>query len=85
MKLKPIETPETNIVFVMDGCGDLPAVKCHDPETKMDYVETVWEVSPAELKVIQETGKIFISVLGHGIPPMRVGVESLLAPEERRE
>ena len=69
----------------MDGCAELPAIQCHDPETMIDYLETVWEVSSAELKVIQETGLIYISFAGHAIPPIRVGVDSLLAPDERKD
>lgn len=76
--MKPIVTPETNAVFVAPGCGDLPATTCHDPETGTDYVQTVWELSVEDLKRIQETGLIYISVVGNGIQPILVSTESML-------
>ena len=79
--MKPIETPDTNAVFVAPDCFDLPATKCHDPETGKDYVQTVWELSPNDLKKINETGLIYVSVMGDGIPPILVSAESLLADE----
>ena len=79
--MKPIETPDTNAIFVAPGCGDLPATKCHDPQTGQDYVQTVWELSLDDLKRIQETGLIYISVMGNGIQPILVSTESMLVDE----
>lgn len=81
----PIQTPDTNAVFVAPGCGDLPATKCHDPETGRDYVQTVWRLSIEELKQIQETGLIYVSVMGNGIQPILVSTESILADEKDGE
>ncbi len=81
----PIQTPDTNAVFVASGCGDLPATKCHDPETGRDYVQTVWQLSIEELKRIQETGLIYVSVMGNGIQPILVSTESILADEKDGE
>ena len=67
----PIQTPDTNAVFVVPGCGDLPATKCHDPETGRDYVQTVWQLS--------------VSVMGNGIQPILVSTESILADEKDGE
>lgn len=67
--MKPIKTDETNTVFIADGCGDLPAVKAFD-ENGVYYVITAWEISPEELKKIQETGIIYLSVIGQSIPPV---------------
>ena len=80
--MKPIVTPETNAVFVAPGCGDLPATTCHDPETGKDYVQTVWELSLNDLKKINETGLIYISVMGNGIQPILVSTESMLKEGE---
>lgn len=80
--MKPIVTPETNAVFVAPGCGDLPATTCHDPETGKDYVQTVWELSLDDLKKINETGLIYISVMGNGIQPILVSTESMLKEGE---
>ena len=79
--MKPIETPNTNTVFVAPGCGDLPATKCHDPETGMSYVETCWELTPAEVRRISETGLIFVTVMGNGIQPLALHTESLVKDE----
>ena len=81
----PVQTPDTNAVFVAPGCGDLPATKCHDPETGRDYVQTVWQFSVEELKRIQETGLIYVSVMGNGIQPILVSTESILADEKDGE
>lgn len=81
----PIQTPDTNAVFVAPGCGDLAATKCHDPETGRDYVQTVWQLSIEELKRIQETGLIYVSVMGNGIQPILVSTESILADEKDGE
>ena len=80
--MKPIVTPETNAVFVAPGCGDLPATTCHDPETGKDYVQTVWELSLDDLKKINESGLIYISVMGNGIQPILVSTESMLKDGE---
>ena len=81
----PIQTQDTNAVFIAPGCGDLPATKCHDPETGRDYVQTVWQLSIEELKRIQETGLIYVSVMGNGIQPILVSTESILADEKDGE
>ena len=67
--MKPIETAETNTTFVAEGCGDLPAVKAHD-ENGVNYIISAWEITPVELKKIQETGIIYLSVVGETIPPV---------------
>lgn len=68
-QLKPIQTDETNITFVAEGCGDLPATRAFD-ENGASYIITAWEISPEELKKLQETGIIYLSVIGNGIPPV---------------
>lgn len=79
--MKPIVTPQTNAVFVAEGCYDLPATKCHDPETGESYVETAWELSVEDLKKINETGMIYICVMGNGIQPIRVSTDSFVDEE----
>lgn len=76
--MKPIETPDTNAIFKAEGCFDLPGTKCHDPNTGINYVQTVWQLSPEELKRVQETGLIYVSVMGSGIQPLLVSTESIL-------
>lgn len=85
IKLKPIIIPESNAVFVMDGCGDLPAVKAHDPETGASYVVSAWEIPPDELKKLNETGILYVSVMGNGIQPISISVENPLKLAETDE
>ena len=67
--MKPIETPDTNVVFKLEGCGDLPACAAHD-ENGVNYVITAWEMTPEELKEINETGIVYLSIVGTSVPPV---------------
>lgn len=80
--MKPIVTPDTNAIFKREGCFDLPATKCHDPNTGTNYIQTVWELSLDELKKVQETGRIYVSVVGESIQPILVSAESILEEGE---
>ena len=80
MEMKPIKTDETNATFVADGCGDLPAVKAYD-EDGVNYIISAWEVSPEELKKIQETGIVYLSVIGENIPPVFLTADNPVIPE----
>lgn len=42
-------------------------------------VETCWELSPEELAVVQQTGKVYLSIVG-GQPPVCLSVVSLQEP-----
>lgn len=81
--MKPIVTPETNAVFVKEGCDDLPAMKCID-ENNQNCILTAWEVSPAELKKLQETGIIYLVTVGETIPPVWLGVEYQIDGGDKR-
>lgn len=80
--MKPIVIPETNAVFIAEGCGDLPAVKCHD-EDGNNYIVVAWEISPEELQKLQQTGIIYLSVMGVAIPPVNVTVERMVESDGR--
>lgn len=80
--MKPIETPETNAVFKLEGCGDLPAAKAHDPESGQSYVISAWEISPEELKILNETGILYLSIMGNSVPPVALSVENPIEPIE---
>ena len=81
--MKPIVTPESNAVFILEGCGDLPAVKAHDPESGQSYVITAWEVSPDELKILQESGILYLSIMGNTVPPVALSVQNPIEPMEK--
>lgn len=73
--MKPIVIPETNAVFKLGGCGDLPASKASD-ENGQNYIISAWEISPEELKLLNETGILYLSVVGTGIPPVLLTVQN---------
>jgi len=79
-RLKPIKTAETNIVYTLEGCGDLPAIAAHD-ENGQNYIITAWEISPEELKKLNETGILYLSFVGTQIPPVALLAESPLLPD----
>ena len=78
--MKPIETKETNMVFTLEGCGDLPAVAAHD-ENGVNYIISAWEITPEELEKVKETGIIYLSVVGTQIPPVALLVENPMIEE----
>ena len=67
--LKPIETIDTNVVFTLKGYGDLPAVAAHD-ENGTNYIITAWEIAPEELKEMNESGVVYLSIVGTQMPPV---------------
>ena len=72
--MKPIETKDTNVVFTLEGCGDLPAIAAHD-ENGLNYVITAWEITPEELEKAKETGIIYLSIVGTNVPPLLLTVD----------
>jgi len=39
------------------------------------WTVTAWELTPEEIESIQKTGRIYVSFMGHGMPPTFVGSE----------
>ncbi len=76
--MKPVHTETVNTIFTAEGCFDLPATVIHHP-TDAPVVETCWELSPEELAVVQQTGRIYLSIVG-GQPPVCLSVVSLREP-----
>lgn len=76
----PVKTPDTNAVFVLEGCGDLPATKCHDVNG-VPHIQTCWALTPQELETIAKTGRLYVLVMGTGVPPLSLSVESMLEKE----
>lgn len=74
--MKPIETSTTNAVYTLEGCYDLPVTKYINANNQEEGVESVWELSPDDLKKIQETGKIYLYIQGKTIPPVLLTTES---------
>lgn len=75
--MKSTSFKETNHVY---GAGDNPNTDqlavciCKNPEMSggqnIPFVVSKWKLSEEEVKLIQERGEIWISVMGSGIPPM---------------
>ena len=40
------------------------------------YIVLPWQLTREELEEVSRTGRVFLSILGHGMPPVRVGSES---------
>ena len=75
--MEPIKFDGVNVIFGADQpeYKPLPAERIGKPES--GQIITCWDLSPDELKKVQETGQIFVSLLTFGQPlqPMLVSVE----------
>lgn len=75
--MKPIKFDGANIVYGANQpeYQPLPAERVGKFET--GQINTCWELSPDELKQIQETGKIWVSLLTFGQPlqPVLISVD----------
>ena len=56
--MKPVKTDYSNITYVADGCGDLPATVCHNLTMDRTEIETVWELTDEEVQQITENRRI---------------------------
>ncbi len=76
--MKPVKTDYSNITYVADGCGDLPATVCHNLGLNRQEIETVWELSDDEIRQITEGKRIYLYIVGESVPPMAICTESQL-------
>lgn len=76
--MKPIETETSNAVYTLEGCQDLPVTKYINEATNESGVESCWELTPEEIKQIQETGKIYLYIQGNVVPPVLLTTESCI-------
>lgn len=75
--MKPIKTDYSNIVFVKEGCSDLPGT-AYKYDDGTPGVETCWELSPEEMEQVRKTGRIYLYTMGNSVPPMFLSSESVL-------
>ena len=62
--MKPIEFVGMNTNYVAEGCDNLPTyVENH--ESGMQQITSVWEPSEEDLRILQEGGKVCLSLYGH--------------------
>lgn len=66
--MKPVEFPGVNVVFAKDQPEYVPLPAMKVPDDPQGLIITKWELSPDELKRIQETGTIHLSVLTFNQP-----------------
>lgn len=76
--MKPIKTDTYNAVYTLEGCNDLPVTKYIHENSGEAGVESCWELSPDEIKQIQETGKVYLYIQGEVIPPVLLTAESCI-------
>lgn len=78
--MKPIHFPESNFEFQKpanmpeDQCGNLPVFKGKTDEG-YPVIISCFELSPEEIAEVQKTGKIWLHVCSHGMPPVFAGTE----------
>ena len=78
--MKPIRNENTNTTYIRKDCNDLPgAAYEYDDGTKA--IETCWELSDEELKIINETKKIYVQQEGETLPPMALTIKSVFEGE----
>lgn len=80
--MKPVATETTNAVYTLEGCHDLPVTKYTNANNGEEGVESVWELSPDEIKQIQETGKVYLYIQGAAVPPVLLTTESQIYFQE---
>lgn len=80
--MKPIKTETCNAVYTLEGCHDLPATQYINAATQEPGVETCWELTPEEIKKVQETGKIYLYIQGECVPPVLLTTESCIYFDE---
>jgi hypothetical protein len=73
--MKPTSFKETNHLLGAGnnpGTGDLPIARSlMDIEGRpFPCIISCWKLSPEELELIQQTGKVWIAVMGVGSPPI---------------
>lgn len=66
--MKPVQTETTNCVYTLEGCHDLPATNFHS--NVGEGVEVCFELSDEELEEIKKTKRIYLDILGRGVPPI---------------
>lgn len=74
--MKPVETNTCNAIYSLEGCHDLPVTKYINANNGEEGIESVWELTPDEIKQIQETGKVYLYIQGAAVPPVLLTTES---------
>lgn len=83
----PTSFEQANFVFQKpqnmtdEECMDLPTFVGFTTEG-MPCIISCWKFSKEDLEEIQKTGCIFLSITGHGMPPVSLFTENPFNPEQ---
>ena len=83
--MKPVKTETCNAVYTLKGCHDLPVTKYVNANNNEEGIESCWELTPEEIKQIQETGKVYLYIQGNVVPPVLLTTESMIFFKEEGE
>jgi hypothetical protein len=78
--MQPITFPEANFIFnkpsemTDEQCGDLPVAKLKDPDG-VPLIISCWELSEEDKARVAETGSIWLTICGTGMPPVGLQTE----------
>jgi len=77
----PITFKQANHIFTEpngltdEQCGNLPVFKGKDM-ANLPVIISCWKFSKEDLEYIQQTGCIFLSIMGEGMPPVSLIAEN---------
>jgi hypothetical protein len=82
----PVHFPKSNFVFKKpsdmtdEQCSDLSVWKGEVPVDEagntFPAIISCWKLSKEDLEEIQKTGQIWLSITGHGMPPVSLFTEN---------
>lgn len=73
--MKPIKFVGMNTNYVAEGSDDLPTM-VEKSESGMLEITSVWEPSEEDLRILQQGGKVCLSLYGHQ-PPVAMWVQEV--------
>lgn len=85
--MQPIKFPQQNFVFTKpegwneDECKDLPAFKGRDANG-LPVIISKWALSTAEIAKINETGAVYLLIVGDTTPPASLHIDSPFINDE---
>lgn len=77
----PITFKESNHVFTKptnmtdEQCGELEVFVGRD-SANFPVIISKWQLSKEDIETINEKGHIYLSIIGHGMPPVWISPES---------
>ena len=75
----PIDFPESNFTFTAPASQ--PEVRDLKAHIDQAGITSCWQFTDEELEIIQTTKRIWVNVVGHGLPPMSIQTSIPFQPE----